>query len=293
MPNVRQFWLQNAAGDRFGLNGESGAWLTLPQGLGYELSPPWADLGRGFFTPLDEIAEPQGSVAGELVFEPPAYANYRALVNWIAAAGSLLLIYCPYGDVEFQKKIYVEAIQKGELDKTRLLHCPFSFFSLSPWRRPVPTEISMDTQETGGGSPRYSGRYPGRYGHDAHGTMTARIAASGHIPGAVLLRVMGGIEDPEIRLTGADSGRVCGICRLTGVSLGASDVLELSTDWEDSYVRRISADGVQTDLLPFLDISQEPYFHPPTDEASVLTVQSDSPFSGSAELLVYSYFRTV
>lgn len=293
MPNVRQFWLQSSAGDRFGLNGESGAWLTLPEGLGYELSPPFGDLGRGFFTPLDEITEPQGSVAGELVFEPPAYANYRTLMDWIAAAGSLLLIYCPYGDQEFQKRVYVESVGKGELDKARLLHCPVSFFGLTPWRRPTPTEISMDTQDPGGYRPRYSGRYPGRYGRDAHGTMSARIAASGHIPGAVLLRVFGGIEDPEIRLTGVDSGTVYGICRLQEVSTGASDVLELSTDWEDSYVRKISATGEQTDLLPYLDISQDPYFHTPTDEASILTVQSDSPFSGSAELLVYSYYRTV
>lgn len=293
MARVRQFWLQNAAGDRFGLNGESGAWMTLPEGLGFELSPPFGDLGRGFFAPLDEIAEPQGTVAGELVFTPPAYANYRAFVNWIAAAGSLLLIYCPYGDEEYQKRVYVESIGKGELDKTRLLHCPCSFFGLTPWRRPVPTEISMDTQEPGGSRPRYSGRYPGRYGKDAHGTMSARIAASGHIPGAVLLRIYGGIEDPEIRLTGLDSGTVYGICRLQDVSIASTEVLELSTDWEDSYVRKISATGETEDLLPYLDISQDPYFHQPTDEASVLTVASDSPFSGSAELLGYSYFRTV
>ena len=77
------------------------------------------------------------------------------------------------------------------------------------------------------------------------------------------------------------------------MSIGSTDVLELSTDWEDSYVRKISAAGEVEDLLPYLDISQNPYFHPPTDEASVLTVASDSPFSGSAELLVYSYYRTV
>ena len=187
----------------------------------------------------------------------------------------------------------MESVGKSELDKARLLHCPVSFFGLTPWRRPVPTEISMDTQDPGGYRPPYSGRYPGRYGKDAHGTMSARIAASGHIPGAVLLRIYGGIEDPEIRLTGVDSGKVYGICRLQEVSIGSTEVLELSTDWEDSYVRKISATGETEDLLPYLDISQDPYFHQPTDEASVLTVQSDSPFSGSAELLVYSYFRTV
>lgn len=293
MPNIRKFYFENAAGERFGLQGERGVFLTVPEGLGYELDPPWADLGRGFFSPLDEIAEPQGSVAGELVFVPSAYANYRTLMDWLASAGSLLLIYCPYGDAEFQKRVSVQYVQKGELDKTRLLHCPFSLISRSPWRRPVPTEISMDAEETGGYTPRYPGTYPGRYGKDAQGSMSARIAAAGHIPGAVLLRVFGGITDPEIRLTGLTTGTVYGICRLTGATVGASEVLELSTLWEDSYVRKIAADGQETDLLPFLDISQEPFFHAPTDEASSLTVQSDSPFSGSGELLVYAYYRTV
>ena len=293
MPNIRKFYLQNAAGARFGLNGERGVYFTAPAGLGYELEPPFADLGRGFFAPLDEIAEPQGSLEGDLVIVRPAYENYRALVDWIAAAGSLLLIYCPYGDAEFQKAVSISHLQKGELDKTRLLTAPVGFNALTPWRKPTPTEIAMTTEAQTGSRPRYSGRYPGRYGKDAFGTMAANIAAAGHIPGAVLLRYSGGITDPEIRLSGASTGKVYGICRLTGVSIPSGSVLEFSTLWEDSYVRRIGADGSVTDLLQYLDISQDPFFHCPTDEASILTVESDSPFSGSAELLVYAYYRTV
>lgn len=293
MAKVRKFYLQNAAGDRIGLLGESGAYLTVPEGLGYELDPPWADLGRGFFQPLDETYEPQGGIAGELVFIPPAYANYRSFVNWLASAGSLLLIYCPFGDQEFQRVVSVEYLQKGELDKTKLLHCPVSFKALSPWRLPTPTEISMVSHSASGVRPSYPGRYSGRYGLDRDGTMAAKIPAIGHIPGSVLLRIRGAIVNPVIRLAGADSGTLFGLCRLTGASLGASDVLELSTAWDDSYIRKIAADGETTDLLPWLDISGEPFFHVPTTEATVLTVKSDGTFAGSAELLVYSYYRTV
>lgn len=293
MANVRKFYLENAAGDRIPLQGERGAYFTAPEGLGYELDPPWADLGHGFFQSLDDIYEPQGNILGELIFIPPAYANYRTFVDWLAAAGSLLLIYCPFGEQEFQRAVSVEYLQKGELDKTRLLHCPVSFRARAPWRRPTPTEISLGSQSSSARRTRYPGRYPGRYGKDAAGGMSARIAAAGHIPGSVLLRVYGGIEDPVIRLVGASSGSLYGAAQLTGVTLGATDVLELSTAWEDSYIRKIAADGEQTDLLPFLDITGDPFFHVPVAEPSLLTVQAASAIEGSAELLVYSYYRTV
>ena len=292
MPNERIFALQNAAGARFGLNGELGVWLTEPEGLGYELSPPYGDLGLGFFYALDEELEPQGSVNGTLIFGWPAYANYRNFVDWVAAAGSLLLIYKPYGDEEYQKAVSVSYLQKGELDKAACLHVPAEFTSRSPWRRPIPTEITMDNGEDRPRA-RYSGRYPGRYGGDAAGAMSARIHAVGHIPGALLLRYTGAITGPEIRLTGAQSGKVYGICRLNGLTLAAGDVLELSTRPEAAYVRRTAADGTVTSLLPYVDISQDPYPRVPTDEDSVLTVTSDATFTGSAELLVYSYYRTV
>lgn len=292
MPTYRKFYFENAAGERFGLQGERGVYLTAPEGLGYELEPVFGDLGHGFFATLDDRAEPQGVVAGTLIFTPPAYAGFRALADWIAAAGSLLLIYCPFGAEEYQRPVAVQYLNKGELTKTRLLEVPVALFKLSPWRRPVPTEIAMDSGEDRPRA-RYPGRYPGRYGGDSAGAMSATITAAGHLPGAVLLRYHGAISSPEIRLTGAVSGTVYGICRLTGASLQATDTLELSTLPGDSHVRKIDASGAVTDLLSFVDLSQEPFFSLPTDEAATLTVESDSVFSGSAELLAYYFFRTV
>lgn len=292
MPNIRKFYLQNASGERFPLQGERGVYFTLPEGLGYELAPVFGDLGRGFFSILDDEAEPQGAVAGTLVFTDGAYQNYRTFVDWLAAAGSLLLIYCPFGDREYQKAVAVQYLQKGELDHTRLLHSPFALTSLSPWRLPTPTEIILGAGYADRRG-RYSGRYPGRYGQDAAGVMTARIAASGHLPGALRLRYTGGISSPELRLTGAVSGTVCGSCRLTGVSIGSTDTLELLTFPEDSHIRKISADGTVTDLLPYADLSRNPFPRVPFDEPAVFSITSAQSFSGRAELLIYYFFRSV
>lgn len=291
---MRKFYLQNAAGERFGLNKENGVFFSDPSGLGFEQAVTWGDLGRGFFTALDEPeerADPQTPVTGKLTFLPPAYANYRSFSDWIHAAGNLVLIYQPYGTDEFEKPVEVGYLQKGELNKVRWLQCPVAFEPSSPWRRPTPTEMEMQSSETGTNR-RYPYRYPIRYGTDAAGRMSARIRAAGHLNGAVLLRYTGAIVGPEIRLTGAVTGKVYGICRLSS-TLGSSDTLELSTMVEDCHVHRIAPSGTAEDLSPDLDLSQNPYFRVPCDEDSILSIESSQRFTGAAQLTVYHYYRTV
>ena len=251
MPNVRKFYLASSSGERFGLNGERGVWYTEPEGYGFEMETEYLALGNGFFVPLlDEgEAEPLAQVAkvGTLKFERPAYQNYRSFVDWALAAGSLELIYVPYGEAEARAGVSIRSLQKGERDKVRLLHAPVELLPLTPWSRGSDTEMNMSA---GAGS-RYSGRYPGRYGQDAAGQLSARLSAAGHIPGAVLLHYSGGITDPEIRLTGAESGKVFGLCKLSA-SIPSGAVLEYSSREDAAAIRQLNADGSVTDLLEAL-----------------------------------------
>lgn len=292
---VRKFYLADAAtGERWPLDGSRGVWCTAPEGLGFELDADWSDLGSGFFAQLGETRMPQGTLPATLIFDWPAYRNYRALVDWVSGVEELLLIYSPYGEAEFQRRVVFQALQKGELTKTRLLECPASLLAVTPWYLPVPTEVAMATEDPGKPRKRYSYRYTAqlRYGGAAAGGMSARIKAAGHIPGAILLRYRGGIINPRIRLTGAVSGKVYGICALTA-TLGSSDELELSTLYEDSHVLKRAADGTETDLLADVDLGHDPYVRAPIHEDSILTIESAAPFTGTASLLVYGYYRSV
>lgn len=294
MPNIRKFYLVSAAGDRFPLQGERGVWLTDPEGLGFETETEYLPLGDGFYAPMldTDASEPltQVPVAGTLIFDRPAYQNYRILVDWALAAGSLSLVYVPRGEAEASRAVRLSSLLKDELDEVQLLHSPVELLPLSPWSRGEAAAMALSTAAS---SARYPGRYPGRYGQDAAGLMSARLPAVGHLPGAVLLRYSGGITDPEIRLTGARSGVVYGRCKLSAV-IPVGAVLEYSSTPDGAGIRQRNADGSVLNLLSALpDPGPWPYVRLPVDEDSILTVSSPAPFSGAAQLTVYHYYRTV
>ena len=75
--------------------------------------------------------------------------------------------------------------------------------------------------------------------------------------------------------------------------LSVSDTLLFSTRYEDSYVKKRSAAGVETDLLDVLDLSSTPFFHIPVDEPCTISVESDAAINGKADLEIYYYYRSV
>ena len=293
MRPIRKLYFQNAAGDRRGLNGESGAYATSLSGFGFSLDPDFSDLGRGFFPAVNTDNEPQNHLAFTIVLTRGAYEAHQALMDWLAAAGSLTMVYNPTGKREYCRDVSINFITKGELNQVGWLELPCSLFCLTPWYLPSPTSLSV----AGTGqdeSKRYSYRYGKSlsYGADSTGALKAIIAGAGHIPGALDLSFRGAIVNPQIRLTGNATGKTYGICKMD-VTLESTDLLEFSTRYENSYARKIAADGTQTDLLDALDLSKTPFFHIPVDEPCTLLVESDAPIVGRVNLLIYYYYRSV
>lgn len=293
MRKIRKLYFQNAAGERYGLNGENGVYASGLSGFGFTLSPSYADLSRGFFVPVSDEAEPQNPIAFTLTFTRNPYHSYETLVDWLAAAGTLTIVYDPTGSQEYCRDVAVNFIQKTELTAVGWLEIPCSFLCNTPWYLPVPTELSMEASGTDE-SKRYSYTYAEdlRYGSDSSATLSCTIAGAGHVPGSLDLIYSGAITNPKIRLTGNVSGKTYGVCSVETV-LSESDVLKLSTRYENSFVKRISADGIETDLLDALVLSTTPFFHIPVDEPCTISVEADSAFTGRAELLIYYYYRSV
>lgn len=293
MRNIRKLYFQNASGQRWGLNGEKGAYASDLAGFGFTLSPVYADLSRGFFVPVSDEAEPQNSLAFTVTFTRTPYETYDQLVDWLAAAGTLTIVYDPTGRQEYYRDVTVNFLQKGELTATRWLEIPCSFFCNTPWYLPSPTSLNLETGGTDE-SKRYDYVYSEAlcYGNDSSASLSGTIAGAGHTPGALELTYHGAITNPKIRLTGNITGKTYGLCSVT-VTLAPSDTLKLSTRHENSYVKRISAGGAETDLLDVLDLSTTPFFHIPVDEPCTISVEADAAFTGVAELLIYYYYRSV
>lgn len=293
MRNIRKLYFRNAAGQRWGLNGEYGACASDLSGFGLALSPVFADLNRGFFVPVSDEAEPQNSLAFTVTFTRTPYATYQQLVDWLAAAGTITIVYNPTGRQEYFRNVTVNFLQKSELTQVGWLEIPCSFLCSTPWYLPSPTTLNLEAGGTDE-SKRYDYVYSEdlRYGNDSSATLSGTIAGAGHTPGSIELTYYGAIVNPRIRLVGNITGRTYGLCSVA-VTLLPSDQLRLSTRYEESYVKRISAGGQETDLLDVLDLSTTPFFHIPVDEPCTLSVEADAAFSGSAELTIYYYYRSV
>ena len=292
MKNIRKLWFQNAAGSRWSLNGEQGVYASNLSGFGFTLSPSYADLSRGFFVPVG-TSEPQNTIPFSLNFTKNPYSVYQKMVDWLAAAGTITIVYNPTGAQEYCRDVTVNFVQKGELNEVGWLEAPVSFLCSTPWYLPSPTSLTLETGGTDE-SKRYDYVYTDelRYGNDSSAALSGTIAGAGHVPGSLELTFYGAITNPRIRLVGNVSGKTYGICSVS-VVLNPSDQLVFSTRYEDSYVKRVAAGGIETDLLDVLDLSTEPFFHIPVDEPCTLSVEADAAFSGTADLVLYYYYRSV
>ena len=290
---IRKLYLQNAAGQRWGLNGDRGVYAHALAGFGFTLSPNFADLGSGFFVAVNEASDPQNTLPFTITFTRKCYETYESLVNWLASSGTITIVYDTTGRQEFWRDVTVNFIQKGEKNEVGWLECPCSFFCKTPWYLPTPTTLDLGT----GGKDnrkRYSYRYSKelRYGQNSSAVLAGTIAGAGHIPSALEVTYHGAITNPKIRLVGKLSGKAYGVCSVSAV-LADSDTLKFSSRYENSYVKKIAAGGAETDLLDALDLSSTPFFHIPVDEPCTVSIEADSPFTGAADLLIFYYYRSV
>lgn len=211
----------------------------------------------------------------------------------MAAAGTITIVYNPTGKQEYYKDVIVNFIQKGELTRVGWLEVPCSFYGITPWYLPYPTSLSM--QNSGKDERKlYSYRYTDtlKYGMDSSAALSVAIAGAGHIPAALEVMYYGAIKNPQIKLTGNISGKTLGVCSVAAV-LEDTDVLKFSTKYEESGIKKVSAAGLETDLLDALDLSLGPFFHVPVNEPCTVSIESDDFFSGRAEMFVYYYYRSV
>lgn len=293
MRSIRKLYLQNASGERWGLNGDKGVYATGLSGFGFTLAPTFADLSRGFFVPVSDESEPQGTAAFTIIFTKDPYETYKRMADWLSIAGGVTLVYDPTGKQEYCKDVFVNFLQKNEKNQVGWLEVPCSFFGRTPWYLPTPAALDLGAAGQKK-SKRYDYRYASdlKYGIDSSAALSSTIIGAGHVPGALELTYVGAITNPKIRMVGNISGKTYGLCSVT-VALDASDALKFSSRYENSYVKRVTAAGVETDLLDALDLSTTPFFHIPVDEPCTVSIEADASFTGRADLVVYYYYRSV
>ena len=289
---MRKFYLENETGNRTGLNGESGIRLSDPAGLGVSYGSTFADLEEGFFIETKQKT-PQAAPTGSLYFTSSAYQRYQDFTDWVMAAKKLYLVYAPLNK-EYYREVRLSYLTKTELTATKWLEVPMELDCLTPWYLPTPLALNFasDTDT----AMRYEYTYDDAlvYGERSGGAYSVEIPARGHVPAALRVTYAGAAADIEISLTGLVSGREYGRCKISG-DIAATDTLELYTGKRDSYVKKTAANGTETDLLyaGMVDITAEPFFRAPVDEASILALTGVGTLSGAVAAQAYFYYRSV
>lgn len=295
---MRLFYLEDQKGERIPLNNESGIFLYSPTGLGFDYSHDYSESGTGFFMRVKDGVD-QTEMAFTFVFPPipeannsadPPYQRYRKLIDWIYKAKELYFIYCPYPPNEYYRRIEFQSISKNELDVYGSLQTDVSILPLTPWYLPSPIHINFGEEQDN------AMRYDFRYTEDLiYGVgskdYTAEISAQGHIPSAMKVTFKGQVINPKFTLRGFATRAIYGECPITE-TFNSSDTLEFSTAEQNSYVKKIDANGNETDLLDKIDITKNPFFRVPLTEPCELTLSGDS-ILGKATMLLYVYYRGV
>lgn len=288
------FYFENDIGERRDLNVLSDVTFTHAEGLGFALNPKRAGIGEGFFQLISRENEPEANIVGDLLFKPEAYPRYRELVDWLSAYKECIFVYCPYGRMEFYRRVSLNFIEKSVRGGWGQLSCAVSLACLTPWYLPTPLELNFESDADT--AMRYAFCYDDTlvYGESGGGVYSVEIPARGHVPAALRVRYTGAAADLEISLTGVESGTEYGKCAVSG-SIGETETLELFTAKRGAYVKSIAADGTETDLLDAgrVDISTEPFFRAPVHEASILKLTGAGTLAGSVSAQAYFYYRSV
>jgi hypothetical protein len=127
---------------------------------------------------------------------------------------------------------------------------------------------------------------------DSIATATAEVQATGHTPAGIVFAYKGAIKNPVLMLYGKRSGEMYGNVLINLVS-NAGDTLEYSSKYDDSYIRLRQSSGSVVDLIDAVDITQNVFFRIPVGESCVFEIASEDKMSGSAQIAVFDYFRTV
>ena len=304
---MRLFYLQNELGNRVPLNNEpnnllanapqnGGIFLTEPEGLGLEFGDTFADIGEGFFRMVSKKHN-QRVIGGKLNFIVKPYEMFNAFVNWCIAAKDLYFVYNPYG-TEFYIHVEIESLQKTEMNQLGYMEVPIRLKYLSPWYVPSPAVITMLGEDVTG----FTFGDDETEGSQLDGTdvligsmaeaYASEIEAYGHLPAAVKITLKGIASNPVFRLVGKETGIEYGRCAIEK-SFGSETTIELSTMYENSYVKSIDLLGNETDLLPFVDLTTDPFFKVPLTEDCILNITDADSLSGQVDGRIYYYYRSV
>lgn len=150
--NVRQLWLINSKGDKYDLNAKN-HFLYQPNGLGFQKAYSSNQIGNS-----EEITDEMFrmvDVGGEILFNGSnneySYQYYDGFIDFAKYKPLQLHYKTPNKVYGFYSDIVITSIQKSEIDRDGILHCPIVFHRSTQWKNDNTTKLVFANELEEGG----------------------------------------------------------------------------------------------------------------------------------------------
>lgn len=279
---IRQFYLENEYGRRWGLNSPASGLLTKPSGLGYSMDASYAAIGHSFIR--NYIKEKQQSISGTLIFgtESPykACSNFIAYVN---GAESLKLIYKTDAG-EYYRNVDLLEVRKTEKTAAKVLECPVKFNCKSLFYSNRVDRFVVSRSE---GELRWDFTWPARF--NDYGFRRVVIENTGHVPAGFELEIYGYCENPSVIVT--QNGKELSRVHFPTILQVGEKILYSSVDG-NIYCYRVDERGVESNFSDSLDINNTNFFKLPVGDSQI-EFTSDTGATNRTVMTIYRFYRAV
>ena len=279
---IRQFYLENNYGIRWGLNQPSTGLFVSPDGLGYKRNGSYTAIGYSFIQ--NYLKEKQQDISGIVVFGTQTpYIICNKFINFVNSAESLRLIYKTDAG-EYYRDVDLVEFGKTEIGKSGALECEIGFTCKGLFYSNRVNRFTISRSE---GEMRWDFTWPASF--NDYGSRKVQINNNGHVPATFEVEIYGYCENPTISLL--QNGKELYKVTFPIVLQEDEKILYSSVDG-NLYCIYINVDGDEMNLADVLDINQTNFFKLPVGDSQI-QFASDTAATNKTVLTIFKFYRAV
>lgn len=283
---VREFKLVNEKGQEYSLmNINDYCLLTKPNGLGYNYSTEYEQLGNTFIANLRKVE--QGQINGTVNFMK--YDNYKNFIDFIESAEKLKFSYkIPFeqGVKEYFKDIEIQSLSKSEIQTNGLISESIVFDCLSLWYE---ENIVIYTIQPETGEIRWDFRWDSRF--IDYDTRSLSYINKGHVEAPVLIEMCGHLVNPKIELY--IEGELYQTVSFN-TEIAEFEKLLYCTKENEFYMKKQNTDGTIEDLydLDIISFENDNVIRLPLNKSCEIKLTADNEVL-NAQVTILAYYKAV
>ena len=185
---IRQFYLENASGQKYHFDYRTGCLITNISGLGFQKEFTYLPYDQ-FFDRVDE-SFPMTDIQATLVFLN-GYLGYSEFLDYLKLGDQHMVLYYR-GNDESYCHVEIKSLSKGEL-KSGGLQSDITLQKKSLWLKSQALQVDVNVVNQGKVYP-----YHYSYTYSVSFEGKAKIENRGVIPAPLIIEITGAVLDPEV-----------------------------------------------------------------------------------------------